>query len=149
MANLTNMFDPEEFIIARIEPLFSTGMVIDQVEAASLDNSFFNDQPSDAQKLGAIVMSAGFRADPLVGNSRKPQQRLKMLWQVVVVCPAELYKTNGGAKQLEVIQLLKGWRVSPEIGIMQLIDDERGFNRPDFANDLAYLPMMFSVDAMA
>ena len=75
-------------------------------------------------------------------------QRLKMLWQVIIVCPKELYKTNGAVKQMEVMQLLKGSRLSPEVGIMQLVDDERGFNRPDMEADLAYLPMMFTVETV-
>ena len=148
MANLTNMFDPEKLIIEKLETIFHSDMVLNEIELNSLDNDFFTGKSSDVEKVGAAVLHSGFRADPMVGNSRSPQQRLKTLWQVVVLCPTDLYREEGGLKMIEVIQLLKGWRVSPEIGIMQLIDDERGFNRPDFANDLAYLPMMFSVDAM-
>ena len=148
MANLTNMFTPEILIIERLESAFASGMVLNETELSAIDNDFFTGKDSDVERIGAAVLNSGFRADPLVGNSRSPQQRLKTLWQVVVICPTDLYRTSGGLKMIEVIGLLKGWKVSPEIGIMQLIDDERGFNRPDFSNDLAYLPMMFSVDAM-
>jgi len=148
MASLANMFEPETLIAERLRTIFNPDMVILEVDSDTVDNEFFTGQDSDSEKLGVMILNAGYRTDPLKGNSRSPVQRLKMLWQVVVICPKDLYKTHGGIKMIEVMQLLKGWRVSQEIGIMQLIDDERGFNRPDYANDLAYLPMMFTVDTI-
>lgn len=145
---MVNFFDTETYIEEKLTDLFTRENIIVEADSEELDNEYFNDRDTNEEKIGVLILNGGYRTDPLVGNSRARQQRIKMLWQVVVVCPKDLYKSHGGAKMLEVMQLLKGWRVSPEIGIMQLIDDERGFNRADFANDLAYLPMMFSVDAV-
>lgn len=145
---IVNMFTPEELIENRIKSLFPDNMVFVEVDTDDLDDNVFGKVVNEDEKIGAIILNAGFRTDPLVGNSRKPQQRLKMLWQVVVICPREKYKTHGGPKLLEVMQTLKGYRLSEEVGIMQLIDDERGFNRPEYTGDLAYLPAMFTVETV-
>lgn len=148
MTAITNMFEAETLIATKLETLFDKNMIVLEVDSAEVDNEFFIDRDTDDEKVGAMILNAGYRADPVVGDRRARQQQLKMLWQVVVICPKDLYKSHGGVKMLEVMQLLKGWRVSTEIGIMQLIDDERGFNRPDYVNDLAYLPMMFTVNTV-
>ena len=145
---LTNMFEAETLICEKLEVIFNKDMIFIEVDLEALSNETFIDKDTDSEKIGVLILNAGFRTDPLVGNSRSPQQRLKTLWQVVVVCPKDLYKLHGGVKMIEVINLLKGWRVSAEIDKMQLIDDERGFNRPDYNNDLAYLPMMFTVNTI-
>ena len=146
--SIINIFEAETLIMTQLESLFATDMIIAESDSEDVDNDFFNDRETDNEKLGVMVLNGGYRADPLVGNSRQPKQRLKMLWQVVVICPKDLYKTHGGVKMLEVMQLLKGLRLSNELGMMQLNDDERGFNRPDYVNNLVYLPMMFSVDTV-
>lgn len=148
MVAITNMFETETLIATKLEELFAKDMIILEVNSEEIDNEFFIEHDNDDDKIGCMILNAGYRTDPLTGNSRARQQNLKMLWQVVVICPKDLYKSHGGVKMLEVMQLFKGWRVSKEIGIMQLIDDERGFNRPDYANDLAYLPMMFTVNTV-
>ena len=145
---IANIFDPEDLIIAKIEPLFSTDMVFSEADAAKLDNEFFTNIDHDDDRIACLVLNAGFRADPLNSTASSRQQKLKMLWQIVIVCPKSLRKTHGGLKFLEVVQLLKGWRVSPEIGVMQLVDDERGFNRPDYNNNMIYIPMMFTVETV-
>ena len=146
---ILNPYEAEDAIVNRIGDLFAEDMIFTDSDTSQVDNEIFNDIHDDEDKLAVMVLNAGFRADPLVGNSRSPSQRLKLLWQVVVVCPIELYKTHGGVRMMEVAQLLKGYRLSTELGIMQLIDDERGFNRPNMEDGtLAYLPVMFSVDTV-
>ena len=146
---ITNPYEAEDLIVARIGELFDPSMIFVDADTTQVNTELFRDIVGDDNKLAVMVLNSGFRADPLVGNSRKPQQRLKLLWQVVIVCPIDNYKTHGGIMMMNVAQLLKGFRLSPEIGIMQLIDDERGFNKPDMSDgQLAYLPMMFSVDTV-
>lgn len=145
---MTNMFDIEGFITTKLEELFPSDMIFVEANSEALDNNFFTDRDTDDEKIGVMVLNSGFRADPLVGDKRAPIQQLKTLWQVVVVCPKDLYKSHGGAKFILVMKALRGWRISSDIGIMQLIDDERGFNRPDYNNDLVYLPMMFTVNTI-
>jgi len=140
---ITNIFTPENLIIAKLGELFDSSMIFSESESSDLDNEFFKEFDTDEEKIGALVLNSGYRADPLVGSGKN--QRLKMLWQVVVVCPKELYNSHGGVKMLEVMQLFKGHRLAKEFDYMQLIDDERGFNRPEYSNDLVYLPMMFTV----
>ena len=148
MATMTNMFDMEAMIVDRLSTLVDKSMILVEANVEELTNEFFIEKDTDAERVGLLVLHSGYRTDPLVGNNRSPSQQLKILWQVVVVCPKDLYKSHGGVKMVEVMQLLKGWRAAPEMGIMQLVDDERGFNRPDYANDLAYLPSMFSVQTI-
>lgn len=140
---ITNIFTPEDLIIARLKEIIDKDMIFVEANSSDLNNDFFNDFDTDDEKIGALVLNSGYRADPIVGAAR--QQRLKMLWQVVVVCPKKLYNSHGGVKMIEVMNLFKGYRLAPEFDYMQLIDDERGFNRPEYANDLTYLPMMFTV----
>lgn len=146
---IANTYEVEDAIVNQISSLFADDMIFTDEDTSAVSNEIFDDIHSDNDKLAVMVLNAGFRADPLVGNSKAPKQRLKLLWQVVIVCPIELYKTVGGVKMMEVAQLLKGYRLSAELGIMQLIDDERGFNRPNMEDGrLAYLPMMFTVDTV-
>ena len=145
---ITTIYDPEDLIIDLVRDLFNEELIFIDADVSELSNEVFLDFEDADDRVGILVLNAGFRTDPLTGNSRSPVQRLKMLWQVIIVCPKELYKTNGAVKQMEVMQLLKGSRLSPEVGIMQLVDDERGFNRPDMEADLAYLPMMFTVETV-
>ena len=145
---IDNTFDVEDLIIAKLDSLFELDMILSEDLAQDIDVNFFNTIEKVEERVGCIVMDAGYRADPLVGDKRAPKQRLKMLWQIVIICPKDLRKTVGGLKRMEVMQKLKGYRLSEEIGIMQLIDDERGFNRPEYAGDMAYLPIMFTVDTV-
>ena len=146
--SIASMFEPETLIMERFDALFPTDMIFSESDATDLDNETFAVNEIVDDRVGCIVVNAGYRSEPLVGNNRNPQQKIKMLWQVVVICPRELYATVGGGKMLEVIAALKGYRLSSDFDYMQLIDDERGFNRPEYANDIAYLPMMFSVSAV-
>jgi len=143
---ISNLYDTEQLIVDKITPLFGSNMVFIEAESQTLGIETFTEKDCDGDRVAALVLNAGFRADPLFGANKK--QKLKTLWEVAVVCPRALYKINGGVKLMEVIQLLKGWRVSPEIGTMEVVDDERGFNRPDFVQDLVYLPTMFMVSTV-
>lgn len=145
---ITNIYDPEDLIVAKLGELFACDMIFDEADSAKLDNEFFETFDTDEERVACLVLNAGFRADPLTSARSCPQQKLKMLWQISIVCPKNIRKTHGGAKFIETLQLLKGWRISPEIGIMQLIDDERGFNRPDYSNNMVYIPMLLTVDTV-
>ena len=140
---ISNIYAAEQLIVDKIAPLFGNGMVFIEANSQGLGADTFAEKDCDDEKVAALVLNAGFRADPLFGSNNK--QKIKTMWQVAVVCPRHLYKINGGAKMMEVIQLLKGWRVSTEIGTMEVVDDERGFNRPDFVQELVYLPVMLTV----
>lgn len=145
----TNIYDTEDLIVNRIADLFDESLIFTDGDSGSLDNEVFDKIDSEPDKVAVMVLQAGFQTDPLVGNNRNPTQRLKVLWQIVIASPIDSYKTYAGPKMIEVAKLLKGYRLSKEIGIMQLVDDERGFNRPDMADGhLAYLPMMFSVEVI-
>jgi len=145
---ITNIYEAEDLIVNKISTLFAEDMIFTDADTSQVSNEIFQDIHAAEDQLAVMVLNAGFRADPLVG--KKPgKQRLKLLWQVVVVCPLDNYKTIGGVKMMEVAQLLKGYRLSAELGIMELIDDERGFNRPNMEDgQLAYLPMMFIVETV-
>lgn len=145
---ITNVFDVEALIIAKLGELFAADMIFDESESNVVDNEFFTDKGAGDGAVGVIVINSGFKADPLVAARSNPKQTMKMMWQIAIVCPKSIRKTHGGIKAMSAVQLLKGWRVAKDIGIMSLVDDERGFNRPHYANDLVYLPSMFAVDAV-
>jgi len=143
---ITSIYDAEQLITEKLGDMVSSDMMFTEADSAGINNQTFGDKDTDDERVGIMVLNSGFRTNAMFGSNKK--QELKQLWQVVVVCPRELYHTHGGKKVVEVMQRLKGWRVSAEIGIMQLIDDERGFNRPDYSQDLVYLPMMFTVNTV-
>lgn len=142
---ITNIFEPEALIVAGLETIFPANMIFVESKLEQLTNEVFYAITAPEDKVAVLVINAGFKADAPVGNNRSPVQRLKGYWQVVVVCPSELYYTVGGVKFVEVVNHFKGFHLG-DLGIMKLIDDERGFNKPDYLNDMVYLPMLFSVD---
>jgi len=142
---ITNIFEPERLIIEGLETLFPSNMIFVESNVERLTQEVFYAIQDPADKVAALVINAGFKADPPVGNNRSPVQRLKGYWQIVVVCPTELYYTVGGVKFVEVINHFKGLHLG-DLGIMKIIDDERGFNKPDYLNDMVYIPVLFSVD---
>ena len=139
---IIDLFGAEDLLVATLKPLFDTDMVFVEANAEEIDNEFFLQFDTDGEKIAAIVLNGGFQADPPVGA--KKSQRLKLLWQVVIVTPKDL-RANGGVKCIEVLELLMGHRLAPEYDYMKAVSDERGFNRPDYVIDLVYMPMMFSV----
>lgn len=146
---MDNLFDAEELIVDRVSTAFSTGMVFYGPDITDLDNDDFTKFDIDDDRVGLIIRHAGFKADRIVGDKRIANQRLKTFWQLVIVCPAELYKTVGGVKFVEVVNLLKGYRLSKIFKPMELTDDERDFNEPEFIKDMVYIPMMFIVENVA
>ena len=144
---INNLYEPESAIITALEGIFPAGAVYSESALEEVSNDIFTGIELNADKVIALVVNAGFKADPPVGNSRAPQQRLKGFWQIVVVCPTELYYTVGGLKSVEVIKLFSGFDLEG-LGKMTLVDDERGFNRPDYLNDMVYLPLMFNVNVV-
>jgi hypothetical protein len=142
---ITNIYQPESLIVSGLQTLFPANMIFVESGLEGLTNEIFYDIADPADKVAVLVINAGFKADPPVGNNRSPIQRLKGYWQIVVVCPSELYYTVGGVKFIEVVNHFKGLHLG-DLGMMKLIDDERGFNKPDYLNDMVYLPMLFSVD---
>ena len=146
---ITNVFTPEGDIRTGLEALFDPGMIFIEPEVDRVTREIFDGKATNDDKVGAIIINAGFKADAPVGNNRRPQQLLKMFWQISVVCPVELYSVVGGAKLVEVITHFSGFELSASgLGKMTLVDDERGFNRPDYLNDMAYLPALFEVKAV-
>lgn len=145
---LTNIFEPEQLIVDAIAPLFQTDMVFTEANSAHLNNQFFNSIPVEEDKVGALVLSRGFKSDGLVSAKGSKNQRLKLVWQVAVVCPKNLYYSIGGSKLVELINVLKGKRLSNLYKEMYLIDDERGFNEAYFEHDLVYIPTLFIVESI-
>jgi len=145
---LTNYFQAELLIKNAVADLFSTGMIYTGVEINELDNDDFTKMPTEAEQLGLVIRQAGFKLDPLQGKRSYQQQRIKFFWQLAVVCPSDIYYTHGGIKVINVMQRLMGVKLSADFTEMQLIDDERDFNEPEFMKDLAYMPMMFQIDAI-
>jgi len=139
---ITDLFGAEELLVEKLKPLFPKDMIFVEANAEEISNEFFVDIDNDSDKIAAIVLNGGFQADPPVGS--KKSQRLKVLWQVVIVTPKEL-RTNGGVKCIKVLESLMGTRLAPEYDYIKAVSDERGFNRPDYVIDLVYMPMMFSV----
>lgn len=139
---ITNLFGAEDLIVDKLAPLFPKDMVFVEGNSEQVTNELFVGIDNDSDKIAAIVLSGGYQADPPVGANKN--QRLKPLWQVVIVTPKDL-RTNGGTKCIEVLELLKGCRLAKEYDYMKAVSDERGFNRPDYVVDLVYMPMMFSV----
>jgi len=139
---ITDLYGAEELLVKHLKPLFGNDMIFVEANAEEIDNEFFLDFDTNSEKIAAIVLNGGYQADPPVGSRKS--QRLKVLWQVVIVTPKEL-KANGGVKCVEVLESLMGTRLAPEYDYIKTVSDERGFNRPDYVIDLVYMPMMFSV----
>lgn len=144
---ITNLFEPEVAIITALEGIFPAGAVYPEARIEEVTNEVFRGIEVNADKVVGLVLNMGFKADPPVGNNRAPQQKLKGFWQIVVVCPTELYYTVGGLKVIEVIKLFSGFQLEG-MGKMAVVDDERGFNKPDYVNDMVYMPVMFNVDVI-
>ena len=140
---VTNTFQAEGLLATKLEDLFDKSMIFTESNASDLNNEFFDDFDTDEEKLAVLIMNSGNFADPPVGSSKT--QRLKYKWQVVVVCPKDLYNTLGGEMQHKVLTLLMGHRLSKDFYYMKLVSDERGFNRPEYADSLVYLPAMFEI----
>jgi hypothetical protein len=142
---IANIYEPEKTIITALEGIFPTGQVYSESKLEEVTNESFLGIQNNADKVIALVVNAGFKADPPVVNNRSPQQLIKGFWQIVVVCPTELYYSVGGVKVVEVIKLFSGFHLEG-MGKMTLVDDERGFNRPDWLNDMVYMPLMFNIN---
>lgn len=146
--SIGNYFEVEELIINKCKNLFSPGMIFNQSEIGSLDNDDFTQFTIDSDKIGLMIRQAGFKVDPLVGKKSFKQQKVKFFWQLIIVCPSDLYDTIGGLKVIQVMQRLMGVKLSPNYTEMMLIDDERDFNQPEFMKDLAYIPTMFQCEGL-
>lgn len=146
--SLTNYFQAEQLISERVSGMFNSELIVTGVEIGEVDNSIFDHIDADADKLGLLIRQAGFKVDSLKGKRSFKQQRIKFFWQLAVICPSEFYDTYGGLKSVEVMQELMGVKLSPDFTEMILIDDERDFNEPEFMKDMAYIPMMFEVEAI-
>lgn len=143
---ITNIYTPESEIIAGLQSLFASNMIFPEARLEEVTEELFRGVAQNEDKVAALVINAGFKADPPAGNNRRPQQLLKAYWQIVVVCPIELYSAVGGVKLVEVINHFSGFELSAAgVGKMTLVDDERGFNRPDYLNDMAFIPALFQV----
>lgn len=146
---ITNIYTPESEIIAGLQSLFAPNMIFPEARLEEVTEELFRGVAQNEDKVAALVINAGFKADPPAGNNRRPQQLLKAYWQIVVVCPIELYSAVGGVKLVEVINHFSGFELSAAgVGKMTLVDDERGFNRPDYLNDMAFIPALFQVKAV-
>lgn len=146
--SLTNYFQAEQLISERVSGMFNSELIVTGVEIGEVDNSIFDHIDGGADKLGLLIRQAGFKVDSLKGKRSFKQQRIKFFWQLAVICPSEFYDTHGGLKSIEVMQGLMGVKLSPDFTEMILIDDERDFNEPEFMKDMAYIPMMFEVEAI-
>lgn len=146
---LENYFQAEQLIKDNVLTLFDENLIITGVEIGEVSNNdIFADIDADSDKLALLIRQAGFKVDGLHGKRSFKQQRIKFFWQLAVVCPSELYDTYGGLKTIEVMQALMGVKLSADFTEMILIDDERDFNEPEFMKDMAYLPMMFEIQAI-
>lgn len=136
------MYEIEDLLKTKLTTLFPEDKIFTESDAKKLDNKFFKGIDNDCDKVAALILSGGIQVDPPAGSARA--QRFKTLWQVVVVCPKDLIIDVGDPKMEEVVVALRGARLSPKYDYMRAVSDERGFNRPDYAVDLVYLPMMYS-----
>lgn len=136
------MYEIEGLLKTHLETQFPKEMIFTEENAKELNNEFFKNIDNDSEKVAALILSGGIQVDPPVGSQRT--QRFKTLWQVVVVCPKKLVVDVGDAKMEEVVISLRGLRLSKKYDYLKAVSDERGFNRPDYAADLVYLPMMYS-----
>lgn len=136
------MLEIESLIKAQLESVFAKDMVFTEENAEDLNNDLFLDIDNDSNKIAALILSGGIQVDPPVSGKRS--QRFKTLWQVSIVCPKTLAMSVGDAKMEEIAKLLLGQRLSKKYDYMKAVSDERGFNRPEYVVDLAYLPMMYS-----
>lgn len=146
--SIGNYFEVEALIIDKCQDLFSPKMIFNQSEIGDLDNDDFTEFTVEEDRVGLMVRQAGFKVDPLKGKKSFKQQKVKFFWQLIVVCPSDLYDTVGGLKVIEVMQRLMGVKLSKDYTEMQLIDDERDFNQPEFMKDLVYIPTMFQLEGL-
>ena len=146
--SITNIFELEPLIEIEMEKLFNPELIFKGVDVEELDNDTFTQYGNNSEKIGIIIANAGFKTDPIVGSRKISQQKIKTFWQIAVVAPKELYYSHAGIRFIEVANALKGKKLSPEFKDLMLVDDERDFNVPQFVNDMCWLPMMFSVEAI-
>jgi len=143
-----NYFQAEQLIVDNVKDMFTDGRIYTGIDVNDLDNDDFTQSDTPEEQVGLLIKQAGFKVDPLHGKRSFKQQRLKFFWQLAVVCPSDLYDTLGGAKHIEVMAKLMGLKLSPDFTEINWIDDERDFNEPEFMKDLAYIPMMFEIQAI-
>lgn len=136
------MYEIEGLLKTHLETMFPKDMIFTEENVKKLNNNTFADIDNDSEKVAALILSGGIQVDEPVGRDRS--QRFKTLWQVVVVCPKKLVIDIGDPKMEEVVISLRGLRLSKKYDYLKAVSDERGFNRPDYVVDLAYLPMMYS-----
>ena len=146
--SITNFFEAESLIIKSCRDLFSPNMIYKHSEVGDLDNDDFTKFTIDSDKVGLMVMQAGFKVNPMVGKRSFKQQKIKFFWRLAIVCPSDLYDTIGGLKKWEVMQRLMGTKLSPNYTELVLIDDERDFNEPEFMRDFSYQPIMFQCEGL-
>lgn len=146
--SITNIYEIEPLIEAEMKKLVNPELVFMGVDMDDLDNTTFTAYEVKSERVGVVIINAGFKTDGIRGSRKTPSQKIKMFWQIAVVSPKELYKTNAGETFVKVVKALIGKKLSKEFTELELIDDERDFNVPQFSSDLTWQPMMFSVETI-
>ena len=129
-----------------LHPLFGDDLVYDANRHSEMNAmTLFHKSSTATERVACAIKYRGYTAQPIVSQSRTPNQKLHVFWETCIVCDEDTYITVGGEKMAEVKNLLMGKKVGSNTTRLHLVDDEREFNQPDFYNNLAWLPMLWSV----
>ena len=136
-----NFLEIENYMFDALSPLFKTGMVFRHHTVEQLDNDLFMKLPLQTDRVGALILNTGYTVN--VQRKGNGSGAFKQFWMVAVVAPREQSSTTLGSKVTEVLHALSGLKDPDGCAILYPVNDERGFNAPDYSGDLVHLPMMF------
>lgn len=147
---LDNIYTPLMDIGEVIKPLINPAFLWVNVDIELLDTEIFNSFDGNIQgsdKIGVILQYTGFKTN----TNHKSTDKVCVIhleYRVVVVAPSELFPTVAGAKWCEIMNALNGFSPNNDCFTLNLIDDLREGNEPDFKAGFCAIPMMFSLKQM-
>ena len=147
---MNNFYDAEDIIIDELLKLFPRHMIFTEDTLSSISIKTFSSESGvklhSKDAVAVVVVNTGYKV--LNSKSGGTASLINSLWRVFVVTPSELYKTQAGAKMVDVIVALQGLKMGDTSKPLELKDDVREFNEPDFTTNLFAIPSVFGFDAV-
>ena len=149
---VTNVFDIEQAIKAKLiaDGVFASNLVFTNANAQDASNKMFIGVP-DADANACLIIYNGYKVHSEIGSATKSYYSHTVLkYQLIVLSPEKLYKTNAGVKFVDAIKSLKTINAGDVCGIKgHLVNGDNHLAvQPSFTNNVVGLSMFYEFRAV-
>ena len=148
---LNNVFDLEQAIKTKLvaDGVFAPELVFTNANAQDASNKIFR-SVADNLASACLIIYKGYKVNNQTSTgTAKYTSHLMLKYQLIVLSPEELYRTNAGSQFVETIKSLKTLNAGDVCGYKGvLVDGGNSETEPSFTNNVVGLSMFYEFRAV-